>query len=136
MVNGEYYATSQDVFLNFDQVVADYRVLLQVENEFACVDSVSKVFRVEPTFAVYVPNVFTPDGDGINDQFVVRGEGVQNIEILIRDRWGKLLAEHSDLNTPVNIPLESANHMLYYELFITDKDGIYHYRDGIINVIK
>lgn len=34
----------------------------------------------------FIPNVFSPDGDGINDLFFLPGKGD---EILIYDRWGK-----------------------------------------------
>lgn len=40
---------------------------------------------------LFVPNVFTPDGDGINDGFMPVGEGLMVQELLIFDRWGALI---------------------------------------------
>ncbi|MBK6902582.1 MAG: PKD domain-containing protein [Saprospirales bacterium] len=51
---------------------------------------------------VYLPNMFSPNGDGINDSF--RGyaaDGVQvlSYELLVFDRWGNLLFEAGDLES-------------------------------------
>ena len=42
---------------------------------------------------VYVPNVFSPNGDGQNDILFVRGEGFQYLEFIIYNRWGEKLFE-------------------------------------------
>ena len=39
---------------------------------------------------LFIPNVFSPNGDGINDGFLVLYEGDQPFYVEIRDRWGKL----------------------------------------------
>ncbi len=48
---------------------------------------------------VYVPNVFSPNGDGINDKFqVFTGIGVERINYLrVYDRWGELVYDEKDL---------------------------------------
>jgi len=41
---------------------------------------------------IYIPNVFSPNGDGINDQFYIMGKGFAQIQTLdIYDRWGNLV---------------------------------------------
>lgn len=42
--------------------------------------------------AIYVPNTFTPDGDGYNDEFFPNGWNIANIELNIFDRWGELIS--------------------------------------------
>ncbi len=51
---------------------------------------------VEPTF--YIPNSFSPNGDGINDHFQVFGSGILDYEIFIFDRWGELIYYSKDMN--------------------------------------
>lgn len=49
---------------------------------------------------VYIPNVFSPNGDGVNDYFFISGhpEGIMRIPLLrIFDRWGELIFERIDL---------------------------------------
>ena len=47
-----------------------------------------------PQDQLQVPNVFTPNGDQLNDEFVVQHEGYTNLELRIYNRWGELL-QHS-----------------------------------------
>lgn len=135
-VDSVFYSDQQNPYLNFEREVADYNVFLVIENEFGCIDTASKTFVVEPIFAVYFPNAYSPDGDGINDEYVVRGEGVSSFRINIRDRWGKLIAEGNALNEVINIPSEIGNSVLQYEAFITDKNGLYYYREGLITLVR
>ncbi len=45
------------------------------------------------TTAVYLPNVFSPNGDGINDGFFPQGKNFEPIKLAIYDRWGGLVKE-------------------------------------------
>jgi gliding motility-associated-like protein len=47
-------------------------------------------------FVYYIPNVFTPNGDGQNDVLYVRGEGITELSFAIYDRWGELLFKTED----------------------------------------
>ncbi len=47
---------------------------------------------------VFLPNTFTPDGNGVNDIFYPRGKGIANIEhFRIYNRWGELVFERSNI---------------------------------------
>ena len=48
---------------------------------------------------VYVPNIFTPDGDGLNEEFKITiGKGVKKVNYFkIFDRWGNLMHEENNL---------------------------------------
>jgi gliding motility-associated-like protein len=48
--------------------------------------------------ALWVPNAFTPNGDGVNDYFEVKGECVAEYQIRIFDRWGQQVFHSTDLN--------------------------------------
>lgn len=41
--------------------------------------------------AIYIPNAFTPNGDGTNDFFGVIGDNLPDYELMIFDRWGQLV---------------------------------------------
>jgi gliding motility-associated-like protein len=78
-----------------------YTVTLRVENEFGCIDSVQLTvyIPIEPTtpdVKVFVPNVFSPNGDGINDFFQVQASGVTTFNFQVYSRWGELLYSTSD----------------------------------------
>jgi gliding motility-associated-like protein len=46
---------------------------------------------------VYIPNAFTPNGDGVNDIFKVRSESLLSGTLMIFDRWGNKIFETHDL---------------------------------------
>lgn len=46
---------------------------------------------------IFIPNVFTPNGDGTNDFFEVKGNYIARYHILIVDRWGGKVFESNDI---------------------------------------
>ena len=66
----------------------EYKVKLIIESDLLCVDSmIFEKIVVEPS-ALSIPNVFTPDGDGINDLFVVESKSLRSIVVEIFARSG------------------------------------------------
>jgi len=54
---------------------------------------------VDPKRGLYIPNVFTPNGDGVNDTFEILGleqHGIERISLIVADRWGRQLYESED----------------------------------------
>jgi gliding motility-associated-like protein len=62
----------------------------KVSEFHTCVDTfyMPDYIVIEPSL-IEAPNVFTPDGDGVNDLFVVKFRSMQSIKIQIFNRWGK-----------------------------------------------
>ena len=52
----------------------------------------------ETPYALYSPNAFSPDGDGINDLFKVSGQGMSDFQIEIYNRWGQMVYKSIDLS--------------------------------------
>ncbi len=48
--------------------------------------------------SVYIPNIFTPNGDGVNDFFKVDVRGAKHYHLRIFNRWGEMLFESTDPN--------------------------------------
>ncbi len=69
--------------------IGSYDVQLVVENEFECADT--SVMNIEIEEFIKVPNVFTPNGDGYNDEFVVAGLGFNEYNLVIKNRWGEVI---------------------------------------------
>lgn len=71
-----------------------HRITLVVTSSEGCKDSIS--YQLVTTEGVNIPNVFTPNNDGINDDFYVETYGefeVANMKIF--NRWGELIWETS-----------------------------------------
>ncbi len=77
-----------------------YPVSLYAYNELGCVDSAQKAVTVYQEEVLFVPNAFTPNGDGNNDYFEIYGkkDGWEQIEVTVFDRWGEKVFESNDLN--------------------------------------
>jgi len=72
-------------------IPGNYIVTLIASNRFGCTDTASDTVYV--TGGIYVPNVFTPNGDGINDVFHITAGGMQTYYIEIFNRWGERVFE-------------------------------------------
>lgn len=75
-------------------------ILQVVSNQYTCKDSVVKQVVIKPDYVLYVPNAFTPNDDGLNDGFRAIGVGIIEFKLQIFDRWGALIFETNDINTP------------------------------------
>ncbi len=67
---------------------------------FQSSDTITAYFMPQP-FAVYLPNSFSPNGDGINDVFQVMGNAldIEVFDLVIFDRWGQSVFHSNDLKT-------------------------------------
>ncbi len=47
--------------------------------------------------AIYIPNTFTPDGDGINDEFRVAYRSIASYRCRIYNQWGRMVYDSDDI---------------------------------------
>lgn len=73
-----------------------YPVTLTITNSDGCIDTVLKYIDVIEK--LLIPNVFTPNNDGINDIYKVIASGYTNFNMKIYNRWGALLFESDKIN--------------------------------------
>jgi gliding motility-associated-like protein len=77
-----------------------YMVTLTVANFSGCTDIATHEVCIDPEITIYIPNSFSPNGDGLNDIFLPKSEGLmdEGYELQIFDRWGNLIFESHALN--------------------------------------
>ena len=73
-----------------------FPVTLIISNKWGCKDTVTKAIIVAEDFSLFVPNIFTPNGDGVNDTFQPKGYGIVKYNLQVFDRWGEKLYETTD----------------------------------------
>jgi gliding motility-associated-like protein len=74
----------------------NYRLMLGASNMHDCaIDSVQFDISVSESMLT-VPNTFTPNGDGTNDEFRVVYRSIKEFHIWVYNRWGKLVYKSSD----------------------------------------
>jgi len=116
-----------------------YLVRLTVSNVFGCIDSTSKWAIVRPDGTFYIPNAFSPNGDGFNDIFKAYGMNVHEFEMYIYDRWGKVIFNTKNIDEGWNG--KYANELLptgvyAYAIFYIDAVGIKKKVSGSITLIR
>lgn len=77
-----------------------YQVVLTAFSPEGCVDERIKYVYVTLDYTIYVPNTFTPDGNGVNEVFkpVLEGFDEDDYTLYIFNRWGELVFESHDMN--------------------------------------
>ena len=71
-------------------------IALEVTDELGCIglDSLLSISQCPTRF--YIPNAFSPNGDGVNDVFGVAGLEIVSMTLQVFDRWGALVFETTD----------------------------------------
>ncbi|MFH2096702.1 MAG: PKD domain-containing protein, partial [Bacteroidota bacterium] len=76
-----------------------YNVMLIAHTDKGCADTAFKSVTIKNELTFYAPSAFSPDFDGINDFFLIKGNGLdpRNFKLIIYDRWGETVFETYDL---------------------------------------
>jgi len=118
---GSLWSVNHDTFYNenvtyeFDSA-GIYQVTLTVEDIYGCLDTKDINLEVEAFFTCFLPNAFTPNGDGNNEEFIGVGvfSGIKDFKMTIFDRWGSEVFSANDPNigwngnSKSNVPMPAA----------------------------
>ncbi len=101
---------------------------LLVEDTNGCKAESKVTIQVIPDYELYIPNAFTPNGDGSNDFFEIFGNKKTWVEMNIKifNRWGELVFESSDHNFKWNGTYKGVKltpGVLVYEMTLTYING-------------
>jgi gliding motility-associated-like protein len=104
-----------------DGVENEYYISLTARDTITgCMDIITRRVEVKPELIIYVPNAFTPDGDGLNDLWgpVLTNIDTKEYELLVFDRWGEAVFETSDPTLKWNGGLNNGDYYLEPEVYI------------------
>lgn len=89
-----------------------FRACLEVRDAAGCINKSCREFELEPNLYLFVPNAFSPDGDGTNDLFhpVMVGYDKYQFEFQIYDRLGSLVFESNDPHQKWNGSVAGGNY--------------------------
>jgi gliding motility-associated-like protein len=118
---------------------ADYIITLIASSNNGCTDTLVQSLTLFNGSNLFVPTTFTPNGDGKNDVFRVRGERVQVDEMKIFNQWGTLVWQ-SDATMAQWDGTASGqtvtNGTYFYRIRITEFNGKNTELTGTVTVIK
>ncbi len=121
----------------------EYVVTLVAYNQYGCWDKQETIVIINPSFHVYIPNIFTPDENNLNDIFNVKGTGLskENFVMRIYDRWGIMIYETIDIEEGWNGKFKGTdeyvkNGVYVYVILLDDYKGKQHKYIGHVTVEK
>jgi gliding motility-associated-like protein len=88
--------------------------------------------------SIYIPNSFTPNGDGMNDTFGAYGEAVKDFKMQVFNRWGQVIFETNNFSTQWDgtfdgMPAPQGSYV--YRVAATGITGRSATRDGTVSLI-
>jgi len=94
-----------------------------------CVDSISHDVIIRTNTLIYVPNSFTPNGDGVNDDFIPKGINFdeQGYEFLVFDRWGELIFKTNNATEPWNGTRNNTMHDAQIDVYVWKVTYVDHF---------
>jgi gliding motility-associated-like protein len=98
---------------------------LTVTDDLGCSASSTVTISADCSLLL-IPNIFTPNGDGDNDQFKVISRGVKEYSMQIFNRWGHLMFESNNPNeawTGAKNGVDAAEGTYMYVVLAKDQNG-------------
>lgn len=102
-----------------------YCVSLVAANANGCIDTTIACVLIYPGIELIIPNIFTPNGDNLNDTFYIPSMGLKTLRVKIYNRWGAFINEWDGVNGGWNGKTKSGKDV---------SDGVYYftlYAEGI-----
>jgi gliding motility-associated-like protein len=101
--------------------------------------SFSNIIDVKPSMYIYVPNAFTPNGDGLNDTFGGLGRGVKKYHLIIYNRWGQLVFESNKQSNQWDGTYGGKLSPVGSYPYVIEVKGYYNkkfHKEGTISIVK
>jgi len=132
-ISNEYSPTHQ--FLTVEPWIAT----LHAYSEIGCHSEVSQTF--DPTGAVFIPSVFTPDGDGINDFWKPVGRDLVSYYMRVFNRSGEIVFETRDMEEVWNGDMRKGDYFVpngVYSFILQATDARYNSfeRTGHVTLVR
>ena len=116
----------------------NYEVKLHVTNDYGC--TCDTTFHVEAKESMLaVPNVFTPNGDGINDEFRVAYRSIRTFSMAVFDRWQHQVYSSNDPSRGWNGTINgrpAAESAYIYIVEAVGTDGVKYKKKGTVNLLR
>lgn len=118
-----------------------YTITLIASTAYNCKDTARQTVIIDPDFMFYIPNAFSPNGDGTNDFFGGKGDFIKEYKMLIFDRWGNMIYRTDDISKPwdgkSNYGDATSQQDVYvYSIEIVDFKRIKHTYRGTITLVR
>jgi gliding motility-associated-like protein len=120
----------------------DYRIFLEVIDINECTDTVSKVIHIYDELTIFIPNIFTPNGDGINDTWkpVMLDYSTEGYQLSVFDRWGQQIFyttnPEESWNGTINGKTVAPNTVYSYQVRVKNVSGKEFKYTGNVTLVR
>lgn len=148
-INGDHYewyydnilqGTSKDLTIT-NPGKGSFCYTLIAYNELNCSNTLMKCITIKDTItsSIFIPNAFSPNGDGTNDVFRIKAKNIDFQALSIYNRFGQLLFNTPEMSVGWNgdykgKPCEIGTY--FYVLFYGDIDGVQKIAKGDFELIR
>ncbi len=126
-------------------VSGEFFVTLVATSPEGCQDLEIKKVTVNPDVVLYVPNAFTPGGDGLNDQFQIflppTGVDYSTFSLTVYDRWGSVVYRSNDVTKSWNGAKNNSGDIMkedtyVYKISFEDENKKYYEKMGHVLLLR
>lgn len=139
--SGDGNSSNSTLFSTIYDEPGTYTASLTATNSQGCQDTYSiNIIVYSETSFLQIPNIFTPNNDGINDEFGASSYRIAAFKCSIYDRWGILISEISSVDekwdgrTITGVPASDGTY--FYVLKAMDFDGKLFENQGFIQLLR
>ena len=135
--HGSLNAAPEHIYAEAGQFI----IIQTVTNEAGCSDQDSLLVSIieKDILAPKLPNAFSPNGDGVNDVFFVRGGPFETMHLRIYNGWGELIFETTDPEfgwDGTHDGRPEMNGVYVYTVVAKSTDGREHDRSGKVTLMR
>jgi len=104
--------------------IGDYEISLKVTDTNECTDFTSKIIHIYDDLIIFIPNIFTPNGDGLNDTWKpeMLDYSKKGYQLSIFDRWGQRIFHTTDTEEAwdgtINGKVTAPNTIYSYQIIV------------------
>jgi gliding motility-associated-like protein len=124
-------------------VLGTFTVWLVVTDDNNCIDTARTEIVIRDVFTIYVPNAFSPNGDGINEVFMPLGMSgdTDQFRMTIYNRWGRVVFQTTSINQPWDGKVSGTDSSIRkpdvysYIIEYRDQEGVDRIKAGVVTLI-
>jgi len=140
--NQTWIGNSREFYYTVDDSKDTFTIKLVAESGIGgCKDSFTQLYLFTPINQLYIPDAFSPDAKGPdeNNKFKVKGPAMRLFEIEIYNKYGEKVFESNSMSEAWDGTYKSIDCMMgvyFYKIITTDYDGISRDYSGTITLVR